>query len=63
MSGLNLSDWALRNRSIVVYLMVLAVLAAAGQPVPTPGRLADLDADLVPRQATLALSRTVALCA
>ncbi|MGE3295296.1 MAG: efflux RND transporter permease subunit [Geminicoccaceae bacterium] len=27
MSGLNLSGWALRNRSIVVYLMLLAVLA------------------------------------
>ena len=27
MSGLNLSGWALRNRSIVAYLMLLAVLA------------------------------------
>src|SRR5262249_34442823 len=27
MSGLNLSDWALRTRSVVIYFMILAVVA------------------------------------
>ena len=29
MSGLNLSDWALKHRSLVVYMMIIAVVAGA----------------------------------
>ena len=30
MSGFNLSEWALKHRSITIYLMIIAVLAGVG---------------------------------
>ncbi|WP_374332905.1 efflux RND transporter permease subunit, partial [Aestuariivirga sp.] len=30
MSGFNLSEWALKHRSITIYLMILAVIAGLG---------------------------------
>ncbi len=38
MTGFNLSEWALKHRSLVVYLMIVAVIA--GVPVPISGSAA-----------------------